>query len=63
MGLTQANQVAIVPFEMDNDEGGSRTGYALGPQVPEPEALALLRVNGFFRGGISFLGPRTHHLV
>ena len=42
--LTQDNQVAIVPFEMDNDEGGSRTGYALGPQMPEPAALALLLI-------------------
>ena len=48
--LTQANQVAIVPFEMDNNEGGSRTGYVLGPQVPEPEALALLLIGAGLLG-------------
>ena len=42
--LTQVNQVAIVPFEMDNDSGGSRTGYVLGPQIPESATLALLLI-------------------
>ena len=42
--LTQANQVAIVPFEMDNNEGGGRTGYVLGPQIPESATLALLLI-------------------
>ena len=50
--LTQDNQVAIVPFNIKNDEGGTREGYALGPQVPEPEALALLII------GAGLLGAR-----
>jgi len=40
--LTQANQVAIVPFDMKADNGNSRTGYVLGPQVPEPAVLFVL---------------------